>query len=93
MKRYGIRAKMDPTDPMTHLVGPEFHLDRWYSNRVTRDRVLQDLRSRRSVYLSLDLPVILYAPIEKESHKPFAELTACGLATDSEELDSAAHCE
>ncbi|MHB1544950.1 MAG: hypothetical protein ACYCS1_05960 [Gammaproteobacteria bacterium] len=83
MKRYGIRARMDPTDPIAQLIGPDFHLDRWYSNRAIRDRALQELRSGRPVYLSLDLPVILYAPIEKESHQPFAELTAGGWAIDS----------
>ncbi len=83
MKRYGIRARMDPTDPMARLVGTDFHLDRWYSNRATRDRALQEMRSGRSIHLFLDLPAILYAPIEKESHQPFAMLTPGGWATDS----------
>ncbi len=67
MKRYGIRAKMDPSDPMAapHLLGPDFQVDRWYASREERDSALVELQSGRPYYRSGDAPSILYEPIEE----------------------------
>ncbi|MHB1543706.1 MAG: hypothetical protein ACYCS1_05770 [Gammaproteobacteria bacterium] len=69
MKRFGIRAKMDPSDPMSapHLLGPDFQADRWYASREERDRALVELQSGRPYYRSGDTPSILYEPIEEEA--------------------------
>lgn len=69
MKRYGIRAKMDPSDPMAqpHLLGPDFQADHWYASREERDRALADLQSGRPYYRAGDRPSILYEPIEEET--------------------------
>jgi hypothetical protein len=69
MKRYGIRARMDPSDPMAapHLIGPDFQVDRWFDNREERDRALAELRSGRPYYRSGDVPSIHYEAIEEDA--------------------------
>lgn len=67
MKRYGIRARMDPADAMAVLVGPDFHVDHWYPSQERRNQALRDLRSTRPVQVFQDLPAMLYVPIEAES--------------------------
>lgn len=67
MKRYGIRASMDPADAMASLVGPDYHVDHWFPSLGSRDQALRDLCSMRPVQVSRDLPVMLYVPIEAES--------------------------
>ncbi len=69
MKRYGIRARMDPSDPMSapHLIGPDFQVDRWFEDRAERDRALAELRSGRPYYRSGDTPSVIYEAIEDEA--------------------------
>lgn len=67
MKRYGIRASMDPADAMAVLVGSDFHVDHWYPSQGSRNQALRDLHSMRPVQVFQDLPVMLYMPIESES--------------------------
>lgn len=68
MKRFGIRAKMDPSDPMAapHLLGPDFQAERWFASREERDRILADLQSGRPYYRQGDIPSIQYEPIEEK---------------------------
>ena len=47
MKRFGIRGTLPPDDPMRapHLLGDDWHWERWYDTREARDQAYAQLQA------------------------------------------------
>ena len=66
-KRFGIRCTLPADDPMSasHLLGPDWVAERWYSTEQERDEALDDfakvhLYSRRG-----DKPSVIYTKVSR----------------------------
>lgn len=66
MKKYGIRGRLPEGDPMSlpHLLGEDWHWERWYNNKTERDAAYDTMKSHFVYYRSGDWPSEVLEKIE-----------------------------
>jgi hypothetical protein len=68
MKQYGLRGTLPPGDPMlaSHLLGPDWHWERWYDSPEARERAWEDLQKPLQYYRQGDRPSQVILRLERE---------------------------
>ena len=69
MKRYGIRGRLPPGDPMraAHLLGEDWEWTRWYESEVARDAAFADMIEQFSYYRRGDQPSQILSKTERDA--------------------------
>jgi hypothetical protein len=67
MKKFGIRGRLPPGDPMRaeHLLGDNWEWTRWYEDEVMRDAALVELNNPFTYYRRGDRPSLVLSKIEQ----------------------------
>jgi len=69
MKRYGIRGRLPPGDPMraAHLLGEDWEWTRWYESEAERDAAFADMHEQFRYYRRGDQPSQVLSKIERDA--------------------------
>lgn len=69
MKRYGIRGRLPPGDPMraAHLLGEGWEWTRWYESEAERDAAFADMHEQFSYYRRGDQPSQVLSKTERDA--------------------------
>lgn len=64
-KRFGIRVRLNDTDPFRHLIDDTWNVEHWYATAEERDTALRDMAGRHRYSRLGDLPTLVYERIER----------------------------
>ena len=69
MKRYGIRGRLPPGDPMraAHLLGEDWEWTHWYESEVVRDAAFADMHEQFRYYRRGDQPSQILSKTERDA--------------------------
>ncbi len=68
MKKFGIRGKLPPGDPMRapHLLGEGWAWEKWYDSEEERDRAYETLVAGTPYYRQGDIPSLELEKVSRE---------------------------
>lgn len=69
MKKYGIRGRLPPGDPMraAHLLGEQWEWTHWYGSETERDAAYTEMNGQFTYYRRGDRPSLSLAKIEQDT--------------------------
>lgn len=68
MKKFGIRGRLPPGDPMRapHLLGDRWEWIHWYPSEAARDRALTEMTGQFVYYRRGDRPSLVLSKVEQD---------------------------
>lgn len=64
-RRFGVRVRLDPRDPLRRLLGDEMERVHWFSSQSDRDRALTDMAAEHLYSRRGDRPTLIFEPVDR----------------------------
>jgi hypothetical protein len=64
--RFGIRVTMPARDPLSSLLGSDWHKEHWFASRAERDDALLEMGKRHAFSRISDKPSIRLEPLDRQ---------------------------
>ena len=64
-RRYGVRVRLLPADPLYSVLGGGFERTHWFATAVERDRALADMANEHLYSRRGDRPTLRYDPVDR----------------------------
>lgn len=64
-RRFGIRVRLAPGDPLKRLIGGDFERVHWFASQTERDRALADMSSEHLYSRRGDRPTLVFERVDR----------------------------
>lgn len=64
-RRFGVRVRLAPGDPLKRLIGSDFERVRWFDSQTERDRAMADMASEHLYSRRGDRPTLVFEPVDR----------------------------
>lgn len=64
-RRYGVRVRLTPADPLYRLIGGDVERTHWFATPTERDRALADMAGEHLYSRRGDRPTLRFEPVER----------------------------
>lgn len=64
-RRFGVRVRLAPGDPLSRLIGGDFERMRWFATQTERDRALADMASEHLYSRRGDRPTLSFERVDR----------------------------